>query len=280
MSIPSSSEEVATSAGRRPALSASSISRRCVARDRPVVGAGDLLPRQLVEGGGEALGQAAGVHEEDRGAVRADELEEARVDRGPDRAAPQDARLPVGDLVRRRLHGLPEPGHVLDRHLDPQVEGLLRARRRRSSPGAASRSAGPRRRPGSARPPRAAAGSRRGRSAGAAAARPPRAAPASQREVRPALRAHERVDLVHDHRVDRLQERPRPRGEDEEERLRRRDEDVRGTARHPRALLGRRVAGADRDLRAGAPPRRAGRPRGRCRRSASAGSARRRPRGP
>ena len=52
----------------------------------------------------------------------------------------------------------------------------------------------------------------------------------------------------HDHRVDRFQERPRPRGEDEEERLRRRDEDVGRVTEHPRALLGRGVAGADGDI--------------------------------
>ena len=244
MSIPSSSEDVATRAGRRPALSASSISQALVAGDRAVVGAGDLLSGQLVEGGGQALGQAAGVHEEDRGAVRAHELEETRVDGGPDRAAPA-GRWPGPRGSRRpRLDGFPEAGHVLDRHLDPQVEGLLRAgvddRHRPRLPLAQALAAAE------------VAGHLLERPLGRREA-DPLERPAGdlleplegQGEVRSPLRPHERVDLVHDHRVDRLQERPRPRGEDEEERLRRRDEDVGRAPEHPRALLGRGVAGAD-----------------------------------
>ena len=47
-----------------------------------------------------------------------------------------------------------------------------------------------------------------------------------QREVRAALRAHEGVDLVHDHHLDRREQGARLRGQDEEERLRGGDEDV------------------------------------------------------
>ena len=49
MSMPSSSELVATSAGSRPAFSASSISSALLARQRAVVGAHELLAGQLVE---------------------------------------------------------------------------------------------------------------------------------------------------------------------------------------------------------------------------------------
>ncbi len=219
-----------------------------LAGDRAVVGAGDLLPRQLVEGGGEALREAAGVDEEEGRAVRADELEETGVDGRPDGAPVDDARRALGDLVRGGDDLLAEPRHVLDRHLDPQVEGLLR-------PGVDDRD-----RPRLPRPQALAPAE----VAGHLLERPLRRREADplkrparrlleplegESQVGPALRPHEGVDLVHDHGVDRSQELPRARREDEEERLGRRDEDVRGVAEHPRPLLGRRVAGADRDLR-------------------------------
>jgi hypothetical protein len=52
---------------------------------RAVVGEGDLLAGELVEGAGEALGEAAAVDEDHRRAVGPDQLDQARVDRGPDR---------------------------------------------------------------------------------------------------------------------------------------------------------------------------------------------------
>ncbi len=147
-----------------------------LAGDRAVVGAGDLLPRQLVEGGGQALGEAAAVHEEDRRAVGAHELEKARVDRRPDRATLEDAGRPLGDLVRRGLDRPPRAGPCPRPAPRPGGRRPSSPRRPRSSPAAASTPAGPRRRRGTAPPRRAAAASRRGRSAAAAAARPPPAA--------------------------------------------------------------------------------------------------------
>ena len=152
-----------------------------LAGDRAVVGTGDLLPRQLVEGGGEALGQPPGVHEEDRRAVRAHELEETRVDRGPDRAAPRDAGRPLGDLVRPTARWLPRGGPCPRPAPRPAGRTPSSRRRPRSSPAAASTFAGPRRRRGSGPPPRGAAASRRGRCAGGAGGRPPRAARGSAR---------------------------------------------------------------------------------------------------
>ena len=70
----------------------------------------DLLLGQLVEAQREALGEPAVVDEDDRGAVLLHELEQGRVDRGPDGAA---------------LAGL---AHVLQRHDDAEVELLARAR--------------------------------------------------------------------------------------------------------------------------------------------------------
>ena len=49
---------------------------------------------QLVEPGGQALGQAAGVDEDDGGAVLLDQLEQAGVQRRPDRAAHRAGRPP------------------------------------------------------------------------------------------------------------------------------------------------------------------------------------------
>ena len=76
-----------------------------------------------------------------------------------------------------------------------------------------------------------------------------------QREVRSALRPCDRVHLVEDHRLDPAQRLARLRGEEQEERLGRRDEDVRRRLLHPTPLVCRRVAGADPDRELGAEPR-------------------------
>ena len=99
-----------------------------LARERAVVRADEVLVGELVEPGGEALGQAARVHEHDRGTVRADQLEQLRVDRGPDRRRRRRAtgrRRPqdVGHRARS-LDGAPELGHVLDRDDDLDLERL------------------------------------------------------------------------------------------------------------------------------------------------------------
>jgi hypothetical protein len=62
-----------------------------------------------------------------------------------------------------------------------------------------------------------------------------------------ALRAGDGVHLVHDHRVDRFQQVARLRGQHQEERLGRRDQDVGRVPEHVLALLLRRVARADGD---------------------------------
>ena len=63
----------------------------------------------------------------------------------------------------------------------------------------------------------------------------------------PRLVLRDGVDLVDDHPLGVAQELARPRGQHQVERLGRRDQDVRRLAQHRRALLLRRVAGADRD---------------------------------
>jgi hypothetical protein len=67
--------------------------------------------------------------------------------------------------------------------------------------------------------------------------------------MRAALCWDQRVDLVHDHGLDRTQRVPRLRRQQEKERLRRGDEDVRRGPQHPRPLARGSVSGADADDR-------------------------------
>ena len=73
-----------------------------------------------------------------------------------------------------------------------------------------------------------------------------------QREVRAALGVRDGVDLVDDHRLDAAEHLARLRGEDQVQRLGRRDEDVGRVAEHRGALALGRVAGADARTRDGA----------------------------
>ena len=68
-----------------------------------------------------------------------------------------------------------------------------------------------------------------------------------QREVGAALGPGDGVHLVDDHGLDAAQRLAGLRGQHQEERLGRRDEDVGRRGREPAALVGRRVAGADAD---------------------------------
>ena len=148
--------------------------RALLARERAVVGAGDLDGRrvlgavgvgQLVEAQGQPLGAAAGVDEDDRRAVLADEPQDLGVDRRPDRPARRlaaDERIEAGRgrrcSARARPSTRPARGSA-----GPAACG---SRRRRPAPAGAGR-------PGSARPPRAGSASRSGRCAADVAAGPP-----------------------------------------------------------------------------------------------------------
>ena len=59
-----------------------------LSRHRAVMRLDDVVVGEPVELGGEALCEPAAVHEEDRAAVREDEIEQLRVHGGPDRPAP------------------------------------------------------------------------------------------------------------------------------------------------------------------------------------------------
>ena len=136
-------------------MSASSISMRCVARERAVVRADERLAGELVERGRQPLGEPPAVDEDQRRAMRADQLEQPRVDRRPDRAAAlgrrparseissggnldalRPSRRHVLDAARSTRSGpkafLPRPG-VDDRRPGRGV-GRRRAGRRRPAP--------------------------------------------------------------------------------------------------------------------------------------------------
>ena len=99
MSMPSSSDDVATRHGSSPALSSSSTTRRSSRASEPWWRARRCrLLGELVEAQREALGAAAVVDEDDRRAVLADQLEHLRVDRRPDRVA---RRLAAGQRIQR-----------------------------------------------------------------------------------------------------------------------------------------------------------------------------------
>ena len=132
MSIPSSRLDVATRQGIRPAFRSSSIRTRCSRASEPWWARATSSSRQLVQPHGQALGEAAVVDEDDRRAVLPHELEQRRVDRGPDRAG---GRLVAGghlDAVGhhrlRQLARRAELAQVLDGDDDLEVELLARAR--------------------------------------------------------------------------------------------------------------------------------------------------------
>ncbi len=252
--------------GEIPALEAILDDGALLARDRAVVREGDLLAREIVERGREALGEPSAVDEDHRRAVRADELDDARVKVRPDRVTPRARRGRAGvDLVV-----LSDARHVDVRRLHGEDE-LLRLARVDDLHGArgavhvtTEEARGLRER------------LLRGREADALE----RFFSLSQRlealerheEVRSALVVHELVDLVDDDRLD-VRERLSSVGREQEiERLGRRDEDVRRVPQHPRALGRGRVArsNADRDAARARESRRA----------APEGSARRPPQEP
>ena len=194
---------------------------------------------QLVEPGGQPLGQAPGVHEDDGGAVLLDQLQQAGVQRRPDRAAHRAAGCGAAD---RLVDDLAQRAHVLDRHDDLDVEGL-------AHPGVDD---GDR-----TRLPRGAvvAGEEPGdlveRALGG---RQPDALDGrvgdgvesleGEREVGAPLGGGQGVDLVDDHGLDAAEVLPGRRREHQVERLGGGDEQVGRVAQHAAALVGGGVAGA------------------------------------
>ena len=249
MSIPSSSELVATIAFRRAALELVLDLEPLLASDRAVVGSGELLAGELVETGREALGQAAGVDEHDRRTVRPDQLEYLGVDGRPDRRLRRRGPRSGGPEHRRHpLRGLGDPRqvrHVLDRHDDLDLHRL-------AEPGVDDRHGTRAARGLAAEEPR----DLLERSLGGGQADALRGlvrelleAFEREREMRAPLGTRHRVDLVHDHPADAPEDLARLGRQHQVERLRRGDQDVGRTGLDPAALARRGVAGAHRDAR-------------------------------
>ena len=145
-----------------------------------------VSPGQLVEGRGQPLGQAAAVDEEQGRAVRADQLQQARVDGGPDRGrgGPR-GRGRSGHLRRLGQRGpcpRPAPRCAVERLACPASTMVTGRQAERVQP--LANSSAPRPRP--PRPPRAAAAcmsgaGRTGLGAARGSAPPRRAAAASRR---------------------------------------------------------------------------------------------------
>ncbi len=209
------------------------------------------LPVQLVESGGEALGQPAGVHEDQGGAVLLHQLEQSRVHGRPDGVPHRSGRR---GTRRRLVDDGAELGHVVDRDDDLDLERLAHARvddgdgARPALTGGRSLRATR----GTGRSPPAGAGWPTGRCAVAlAAARRTQWSSRSRvsGEVAAALGGGQRVDLVDDHGFDTPQRLPRSGGEHQVEGLRGGDQDVGRVPDQQPALVGRCVAGAHADGR-------------------------------
>ena len=188
------------------------------------------LGRDLVEAGGQPLGQAAGVGEDDGRAVLLDEVDDVLLDVGPDAGGPSGIARLLVVLARHR--------HVLDRHHDPQVP-LLGAGRGDDLDGL-----------------RAAEEARDlvQRTHGRAEADPLRGLVEERvepleadAEVGAALGAGDGVHLVDDHGVDAAQGLARLAGQHEEERLGRGDQDVGRGGAELAAVGGAGVARAQAD---------------------------------
>ena len=206
MSMPSSSEEVATRPRSVPALRRSSICD-AAAPGRPSRGGRGPAssPASSLSAAGQALGQAAAVDEDHRRAVGPDQLEQPRVDGGPDRGARAAAARPgrLGSSTGSASRAMSSTGTST-----AQLERACARRRRRSSTGRERGRAGPAP-PAASAPPRKRATSSSGRWV---AERPmrcsaPRRRSASSRSSEsarcaPRLVGDQRVDLVDDHRLD------------------------------------------------------------------------------
>ncbi len=262
MSMPSSRLEVATTAGSRPALRSSSMSARCSRETEPwwarastcgappddaglrhhlrrgtrdvewrALGA---LPGDLVEPGAEPLGQPPRVGEHQGRPVREDQVGDPLLDMRPHRGVP-GARLAAGGLRQR--------GEVLHRDDDAELDPLVGGRPDHLD--VAGRAAE------EARDLVDRADRRRQADPLGPAAEQGVEALQGQRQMGSPLGAGDGVHLVDDDRLHAAQALAGGRGEDQVERLGRRDEDVRWGAGQPAALVGRGVAGAhaDGDLR-------------------------------
>ncbi len=197
--------------------------------------AGGTLVRDLVEPVAQPLREAAGVGEDDRGAVGLDEVGDPLLHVRPD-------RRPLRALVGIRDRGAAQLAEILHRHDHRQVE-LLAGRRLDDLHPAARREI--------ARD--LVDGTHGGRQADAAGRPGQQLVEPLQGEgqVGAAFGARDRVHLVQDHGLHARECVARGRRQHQEQRLGGGDQDVRRTGRQGPPLGGRGVPGADADLHLG-----------------------------
>ena len=203
------------------------------------MGAGDLVPRQVVQLGAEALGQPAGVGEHDGGAVGPDQVQQGRVDGGPDGPV-----AGVGGLGGERVGGC-RRRHVLDRDHDlhfhtPLARDIDDGHRSRLPSAAVHGPAAHELGDGREGLLGGGEADAEGRDGGHLL-QPLQ----GQGQVRSPLGPGHGVDLVQDHPPHRSQHLAGRAGEDQEQGLGGGDEDVRGVALHALAVGRRSVPGAD-----------------------------------
>ena len=196
--------------------------------------AGLALVLDLVEAAGESLGGAAGVGEDDRRTVLLDEVGDALLHVRPDGGG----RAGLGGRGRGRVRGLAEVAHVLDG--DDHREVPLLFRRRLDDHGVAAR--------GQEAGDLLDRADGRGEADPAGRLRQQRVQPLQgERQVRAALGARDGVHLVEDHRLHAGQRLACFRGQHQEQRFGRRDQDVRRAGGDLAALGLRGVTGAHSD---------------------------------
>ena len=241
MSIPSSSDAVATRAESSPALRRRSLSSRCSSRAgcHPAVGGHPLRPQPFREVAGDPLGEPPGVGEDEGRPVLADQLAQAVVDLRPDLHRHHRLERRGGGDLDAQIEPPTVPG--VDDHAARRAVRLDVGRPHQEARHLLDRLLG-------------------GGEADAQEAAAERLqAFEREREVRSPLVVRHRVDLVDDHRADGLQHPPSPlAGEEDEQRLRSGDQDVRRALDHRRAYARRGVPGAHLGADAGVrqPPRR------------------------
>ena len=211
--------------------------QRAVVCPRDLRSAGFRIGRQLVEAQRQPLGEPAVVDEDDRRAMLLDQPQQLGVDGRPDRGCGHSLRARAEQRVGLRSAGA-RLAHVLDRDDDPQVE--LFAGAGVDEPD----------RPG----PRDEATDlleralRRGQADTLDGLADEPVEPLDrEREVGAPLGACDGMHLVEDQRADAPEHVAALRGEEQEQRLGRGDQDVGRLAQHRGPLLLGRVAGANGD---------------------------------